>query len=59
MPTFTASDGTTFEDRRAYRRYEFELSYTFRNQSGGEDLLSLRKVNEQTVGILIAFVTIV
>ena len=38
---FTASDGTTFVDRRAYRKYEFELSYTFRKQSGapGEPLV--------------------
>jgi hypothetical protein len=41
----TASDGTTFEDRRAFRKYEFELSYTFCNQSGGDVLLQLRKVN--------------
>jgi len=29
---FTASDGKTFEDRSAWRLYEFELSYTFRNK---------------------------
>jgi len=34
MPTFTASDGTNFSDRRAYRKYEFELSFTFRAKSG-------------------------
>lgn len=28
---FTASDGTTFEDRNAWRKYEFETNYTFRN----------------------------
>ena len=37
MPTFTASDGSEFGDRRAYRKYEFELSYTFRNRSGKPD----------------------
>lgn len=29
---FTASDGTKFEDRNAWRRYEFETNYTFRNK---------------------------
>lgn len=29
---FTASDGTTFDDRNAWRKYEFETNYTFRNQ---------------------------
>ena len=32
MSTFTASDGTVFADRREFRKYEFELSYTFRNR---------------------------
>lgn len=27
--TFTASDGKTFTDRSEYRKYEFQLSYTF------------------------------
>lgn len=36
MP-FTASDGTIFKDRAAYRRYEFELSYTFRSIYGSEN----------------------
>jgi hypothetical protein len=31
---YTASDGTVFEDNAAYRKYEFELSYTFRQKSG-------------------------
>ncbi|GAB9477222.1 hypothetical protein Gpo141_00014284 [Globisporangium polare] len=31
MVVFTASDGTTFEDRNAWRKYEFETNYTFRN----------------------------
>lgn len=30
---FTASDGTVFTDRSEYRKYEFELSYTFRNRT--------------------------
>ncbi|KAG6578169.1 dolichyl-phosphate beta [Phytophthora cinnamomi] len=30
---FTASDGKTFEDRAAWRLYEFELTYTFRNKT--------------------------
>ncbi|KAL7686733.1 putative cyclase-associated protein CAP/septum formation inhibitor MinC [Plasmopara halstedii] len=29
---FTASDGKKFEDRAAWRLYEFELTYTFRNK---------------------------
>ncbi|KAE8901442.1 hypothetical protein PF005_g11847 [Phytophthora fragariae] len=29
---FTASDGKTFEDRAAWRLYEFELTYTFRDK---------------------------
>ncbi|GLE04457.1 hypothetical protein PINS_up013399 [Pythium insidiosum] len=29
---FVASDGTKFEDRNAWRRYEFETNYTFRNK---------------------------
>ena len=33
MP-FTASDGTIFQGRAEYRRYEFALSYTFRSMSG-------------------------
>lgn len=32
--TFTASDGTVFTDRAAYRKYEFELSYVFRSRQG-------------------------
>ncbi|KAL0584564.1 hypothetical protein ABG067_005587 [Albugo candida] len=30
---FTASDGTQFEDRNEWRKYEFETNYTFRNQA--------------------------
>jgi len=41
---FTASDGTGFADRNAYRKYEFELSYTFKKKSGVAGLLTeLRK----------------
>ena len=36
MVTFTATDGTTFTDRQAYRLHEFETQYTFRNKSPGE-----------------------
>ncbi|KAJ0390222.1 hypothetical protein P43SY_011971 [Pythium insidiosum] len=32
MPVFVATDGTKFEDRNAWRRYEFETNYTFRNK---------------------------
>jgi hypothetical protein len=43
-PAFTASDGTGFSDRRAYRKYEFELSYTFKKKVGTADsLLEVRK----------------
>jgi len=31
---FTASDGTPFQDRREFRKYEFELSFTFKKQAG-------------------------
>jgi protein XRP2 len=34
MSTFTASDGKVFTTRQAWRRYEFELSYTFKGQTG-------------------------
>jgi hypothetical protein len=37
---FTATDGTKFEDRNAWRRYEFETNYTFRNKQG-ETLMKL------------------
>ncbi|KAK1935054.1 Protein XRP2 [Phytophthora citrophthora] len=37
---FTASDGKTFEDRSAWRLYEFELTYTFRNKKN-ENLMKL------------------
>lgn len=37
---FTASDGKTFEDRAAWRIYEFELTYTFRNKTN-ETLMKL------------------
>ncbi|KAG1692719.1 hypothetical protein DVH05_025197 [Phytophthora capsici] len=37
---FTASDGKTFEDRSAWRLYEFELTYTFRNKKN-ETLMKL------------------
>jgi len=40
---FTASDGTTFSERGAYRKYEFALSYTFAGRRGGEERLQLRK----------------
>ena len=44
MPKFIASDGTTFDDRRAFRKYEFELSYTFKKRAGtAEEKLVLRK----------------
>lgn len=29
---FTATDGTQFTDRNAWRQYEFETNYTFRNK---------------------------
>jgi hypothetical protein len=32
LEKFTASDGTTFEDRNAWRKYEFETNYTFRDK---------------------------
>lgn len=32
MPSYTASDGSVFQDRGEYRKYEFELSFTFRNK---------------------------
>jgi hypothetical protein len=34
MPSFTASDGTVFTDRAQYRKYEFQLCYTFSDKSG-------------------------
>ncbi|ETK72721.1 hypothetical protein L915_20227 [Phytophthora nicotianae] len=37
---FTASDGKKFEDRAAWRLYEFELTYTFRNKKN-ETLMKL------------------
>ncbi|KAF4034398.1 Tubulin binding cofactor C domain-containing protein [Phytophthora infestans] len=37
---FTASDGKQFEDRAAWRLYEFELTYTFRNKKD-ETLMKL------------------
>lgn len=37
---FTATDGTKFEDRNAWRCYEFETNYTFRNKQG-ETLMKL------------------
>ncbi|KAF4316490.1 hypothetical protein BBO99_00007460 [Phytophthora kernoviae] len=37
---FTASDGTKFEDRAAWRRYEFETNYTFRDKQN-ETLMKL------------------
>ncbi|KAG7391684.1 hypothetical protein PHYPSEUDO_003758 [Phytophthora pseudosyringae] len=37
---FTASDGKKFEDRSAWRLYEFELTYTFRNKTN-ETLMKL------------------
>ena len=36
MVTFTATDGTVFTDRQAYRLHEFETQYTFRNKKDGE-----------------------
>ena len=32
--TFTATDGTTFEDRNEYRRHEFATQYTFKDKTG-------------------------
>ena len=44
MPTFKASDGTEFTTRKEWRKYEFELSFTFRHRSGTKDEpLQLRK----------------
>jgi hypothetical protein len=37
--TFTASDGKTFEDRDAYRKYEFALMYTFSKITSSEPLV--------------------
>ena len=31
---FTATDGTVFEDRSAYRKYEFKTQYTFSGKTG-------------------------
>jgi len=30
---FTASDGTVFENREEYKKYEFDLSYTFQGKT--------------------------
>ena len=30
----SATDGTTFEDRDAYRKYEFATQYTFKDKQG-------------------------
>ena len=43
VQTFTASDGRVFTDRREYRKHEFEISFTFKNKSGGDKLLTLKK----------------
>ena len=32
--TYTATDGTQFEDRNEWRKYEFETNYTFKNKTG-------------------------
>ena len=32
--SYTATDGTVFEDRAAYRKHEFETQYTFKEKSG-------------------------
>ena len=32
MAKYTASDGTEFDTKREWRKYEFELSFTFKNK---------------------------
>jgi len=39
--TFTASDGKIFENRTEYRKYEFEISYTFSKKENAHDLVKL------------------
>lgn len=34
MPTYTATDGTIFDDRNAWRKYEFETNYTVKDKTG-------------------------
>lgn len=49
--TFTASDGTVFEDRAVYRRYEFELLYSFRKRSNATLLKGPGSLNAQPFDI--------
>mmetsp|Transcript_29100 Transcript_29100/g.65132 ORF Transcript_29100/g.65132 Transcript_29100/m.65132 type:complete len:542 (+) Transcript_29100:41-1666(+) len=39
--TFTASDGTAFTNRSEYRKYEFQLSYTFTGKENQHNLVKL------------------
>jgi hypothetical protein len=39
--TFTASDGKVFDNRAEYKKYEFQLSYTFTDKEGVHDLIKL------------------
>ncbi|TMW65813.1 hypothetical protein Poli38472_003578 [Pythium oligandrum] len=47
MPVFVASDGTKFEDRNAWRRYEFETNYTFRNRTNETLIKTPGKISGQ------------
>jgi hypothetical protein len=52
---FTASDGTQFEDRSAWRKYEFETNYTFRNRKG-ETLLKYPGAIQGYLLLIILFI---
>lgn len=45
--SWTASDGRVFNDRQAYRKYEFELSYSFRGRTGETLLKSPGSIDGQ------------
>jgi hypothetical protein len=34
MQAYKASDGKVFQDRKSWKKYEFELSYAYRNKTG-------------------------
>ncbi|CAM9240765.1 unnamed protein product [Chrysoparadoxa australica] len=46
MP-FTATDGTVFTDRGAWRKHEFETQYTFKNKTGETLVKSPGKISGQ------------
>ena len=51
MAKYTASDGTEFDTKREWRKYEFELSFTFKNKKNEQLSKETGKIEGQPFDI--------